>query len=141
MYLAPTEAGDSTTADAIVARNNETAQDRDAAEVERLRLMSEFSIVHGGRHYYFDDYRYERLADAVAYAQVLQSRASPRSDTCSRARFDDVESPDAADRQLMTTLDISFENGMYQFEGFRYEHLADAAGYARHRRRSRAETL
>jgi hypothetical protein len=142
MYLAPTEPGDTATADAVerVVRNNGHAQDGDAAEVERRRLTSELSLVEGGRYYHYC-YHDERLTDAVAYAQLLQSRASPKADTYSRVRFDDIESPDASDRQLMTALDISFENGRYEFEGFHYDHLADAAGYARNRRRSRKETL
>ena len=92
--------------------------------------MAEFSILHQGRYYYFDRYRYERLADAVAYAQLMRTRQSQPVDTPSYVRFDTVESPDLADRQLMATLAISFENGVYLFEGFRYDHLIDAVNYA-----------
>jgi hypothetical protein len=34
--------------------------------------MAELSIIRAGRHYLYDGYRYERLSDAVAYAQVVQ---------------------------------------------------------------------
>jgi hypothetical protein len=36
--------------------------------------MAELSIIRGGHWYYYDGYRYERLSDAVAYAQVAQGR-------------------------------------------------------------------
>ena len=52
--------------------SNGAAEDKDAATIDCSRLMAEFSIVHGGRYYYYDVYRYERLADAVAYAQLVQ---------------------------------------------------------------------
>ena len=54
MYLAPTEPGDTATADAVerVAQNNEHAQDGDVAEVEHRRLMSELSLLEGGRYYH-----------------------------------------------------------------------------------------
>lgn len=96
--------------------------------------MAELSILHRGRYYYFDRYRYEQLADAVAYAQLMRTRQSQPVDTPSFARFDTVESPDASDRQLMAMLAISFENGVYVFDGFRYDHLIDAVNYARQHR-------
>jgi hypothetical protein len=38
-------------------------------------LMAELSIIEGGRHYFYDGYRFDRLSDAVAYAQVVQGHA------------------------------------------------------------------
>ena len=43
------------------------------AELERC-LMAELSIIRGGYWYYYDGHRYERLSDAVAYAQLVQGR-------------------------------------------------------------------
>jgi hypothetical protein len=97
-------------------------------------LMEEFSIVHGGRYYYFDGYRYERLADAVAYARLIRARQAQPSDPLSSAPLDGVESPSASDRQLMLEYSIAFENGNYVFDGYRYDRLIDAANYANHRR-------
>ena len=51
------------------------APDRDAAEADERCLMAELSIIRGGHWYYYDGYRYERLSDAVAYAQVAQGCA------------------------------------------------------------------
>jgi hypothetical protein len=47
---------------------------QDAAEADERCLMAELSIIRGGHWYYYDGYRYERLSDAVAYAQVVQGR-------------------------------------------------------------------
>ena len=50
------------------------APDQDAAEADELCLMAELSIIRGGYWYYYDGHRYERLSDAVAYAQLVQGR-------------------------------------------------------------------
>jgi hypothetical protein len=48
--------------------------DQAAAEADERCLMAELSIIRGGHWYYYDGYRYERLSDAVAYAQLVQGR-------------------------------------------------------------------
>ena len=48
-------------------------QGPDPAADERC-LMAELSIIRGGHWYYYDGYRYDRLSDAVAYAQLVQGR-------------------------------------------------------------------
>jgi hypothetical protein len=53
----------------------DAAPDQDAAEADERCLMAELSIVRGQHCYYYDGYRYERLSDAVAYAQLIQGRA------------------------------------------------------------------
>ena len=50
------------------------APDQDAAEADERCLMAELSIIRGGYWYYYDGHRYERLSDAVAYAQLGQGR-------------------------------------------------------------------
>ena len=50
------------------------APDQEAAEADERCLMAELSIVRGGHWYYYDGYRYDRLSDAVAYAQLVQGR-------------------------------------------------------------------
>lgn len=54
-------------------RTRETVQSTDAAADERC-LMAELAIIRGVRHYFYDGYRYDRLSDAVAYAQLAQGR-------------------------------------------------------------------
>jgi hypothetical protein len=48
---------------------------QDAEQADERCLMAELSIIRAGRHYFYDGYRYERLSDAVAYAQFVQGRA------------------------------------------------------------------
>ena len=53
---------------------------RDAELADENCLMAELSIFRAGRHYFYDGFRFERLADAVAYAQLVQGhmrRAGP----------------------------------------------------------------
>jgi hypothetical protein len=49
-------------------------RDEAAAEADERCLMAELSIIRGGHWYYYDGYRYERLSDAVSYAQLVQGR-------------------------------------------------------------------
>lgn len=121
-----------------LTHTNGSADATDAGESSRL--MAELSIAHGGRYYHYDGYRYERLADAVAYAELVRTRQSQRTDSPTFAQFDVVKPPTAAEQQLMLDLSISFENGSFVFESFRYDRLIDAANYARHRRQLGPET-
>jgi hypothetical protein len=55
------------------------ARTRQAPEelyVDLQRLMSAFGIYYDGRFYRYSGYRYDRLGDAVAYAELMQSRQS-----------------------------------------------------------------
>ena len=60
------------TADGVSKQS--VAPDQDAAESDERCLMAELSIIRGGHWYYYDGYRYDRLSDAVAYAQLIQGR-------------------------------------------------------------------
>lgn len=55
-----------------------TDTDQDDTD-ENRRLMAELSIAPAGRYYAYAGYRYERLADAVAYAQLIRARQSERT--------------------------------------------------------------
>jgi hypothetical protein len=116
-----------------VARQTEAASVRSESS-ERARLMSEFSIQYDGRHYRYCGYRYDRLEDAVDYARLMRARHSPVDDVQSFVSDGKVEIPDASDRQVMARLSISFKTGVYEFEGFHYDRLADAVSYAQLRR-------
>lgn len=118
---------------------NDPTAPADAADGSRL--MGELSIAHAGRYYHFRGHRYERLEDAVAYALLVGAQPSQQRDSAAIKRFDAVEPTNAVERQLMLELSISFENGCFVFEGYRYDRLIDAANYARHRRQVGLETL
>ena len=90
--------------------------------------MAELSIVHDGRHFRYGGYRYERLADAAAYARLVRARGPEGTDSPAFVQIDAVESPNAADRQLMLELSISLKNGRFVYGGYQYDRLIDAAG-------------
>jgi hypothetical protein len=100
---------------------------------ERERLMADFSISYNGRHYEYDIYRYDRLADAVNYARLQRSKPSRDAEvrSLSMPSREYVEDPDESQRALMATLNITFQDGIYRLGAFRYDRLADAINYAR----------
>lgn len=97
---------------------------------ERDRLMAEFSIAYNGRHYQYDRYRYDYLADAVDYAKLQRSTASSEG-VGPMPPPEDVEAPDQSQRRLMGSLAITFKDGVYHLGTYRYDRLVDAANYAR----------
>jgi hypothetical protein len=95
------------------------------------RLMSALGIHYDGRRYLYKTYRYDRLADAIAYAQLTGHRDKDQDipAVVQRAAF---AGPSPEDQLVMTDLHISFEAGVYRFDGFQYDRLADAVNYAVH---------
>ena len=105
---------------------------------QRARIMSEFSIGFNGRYYHYLGYRYDRLSDAVNYARLQRSRARTGdsshlglTDEGGRLPPEEIVPPEESDLRVMSALAITFHNGTYFFGPYRYDHLADAARYAR----------
>jgi len=94
-------------------------------------LMSEWSIRFDGRRYTYGGYRYGRLADAVGYAKLMRARQLPDPGAEISQADERFEPPGAADRQLMAAHSVSFKAGVFEFSGYRYDHLSDALNYAR----------
>ena len=103
---------------------------------DRHRLMSEFSISYNGRHYRYDRYHYNLLEDAVDYARLQCSLAhADRLEAADAMPAPEVlDAPDESGRELMATLGITFQDGVYRLGEYRYDRLADAVNYARLRR-------
>lgn len=97
---------------------------------ERARLMAQFSIAHDGRHYRYDRYRYDQLADALDYARLQRSEL-PDDAEAPVPLAQPVETPDEAQRELMASLAITFHDGIYLLGPYRYDRLGDAVSYAR----------
>ena len=93
--------------------------------------MAEFSIAYNGRHYQYDRYRYDYLADAVSYARLQRSMPRAGDGLGPLPPAQDVEAPDESQRRVMATLAITFRDGRYHLGAYRYDRLADAANYAR----------
>ena len=115
----------------VACKRDPSTMQVDVETDERTRLMTELSIHYDGRHYIFEAYRCDRLSEAVSYARLALA-GSPQADAPVRSACDKgVESPGESDRQLMHSLHISFRAGVYEFEGYHYDHLVDAVNYAR----------
>ncbi|HVE49427.1 MAG TPA: hypothetical protein VNG69_07400 [Casimicrobiaceae bacterium] len=95
------------------------------------RLMSAFSIDFDGRCYRYRGYRYGRLQDAVAYAELMASRQSTETAFDPLRPYDHVRPPSERDRTIMAAWSISFDAGVYRYGEYRYDRLADAVNYAR----------
>jgi hypothetical protein len=112
-----------------------TVADEYSSDEQTRRLMSEFSIGRAGRYYTWRGYRYECLADAVNYAQLVRTRPAAMGD--SLLADEPVENSERAqaltpaDREHMFALGIGFEKGQYVFAGYRYDLFVDAEIYAR----------
>jgi hypothetical protein len=98
---------------------------------ERERLMADWSIAYNGRHYEYDIYRYDHLAEAVNYARLQRSKPPRDDEVRSMPSREYVEDPDESQHALMATLAITFQDGIYRLGAFRYDRLADAVNYAR----------
>jgi hypothetical protein len=98
---------------------------------ERERLMADLSIAYNGRHYEYDVYRYDHLADAVNYARLQRSKPSRDAAVRSMPSREYLEDPDESQRALMATLGITFQDGIYRLGAFQYDRLTDAVNYAR----------
>jgi hypothetical protein len=98
---------------------------------EEQPLRRELGIRRIGWRYEYRGYRYDRLADAVAYASL--NRAEPRREAAPEGSLPADEPPtmpSGDDRTLMATWDIGFDAGIYTFRNYRYERLCDAVAYA-----------
>jgi len=93
--------------------------------------MADLGIRYNGRHYQYDTYRYDYLADAVNYARLQRAKVPREGAAPLPAPCEYVEDPDEAQRALMATYAITFQDGVYRLAEFRYDRLTDAVEYAR----------
>ena len=98
---------------------------------ERERQMAEFAITYNGRQYQYDRYRYDRLADALDYAQLRRTMPPGHDAAVPMPAMQTVETPDDAQRRMMAALAITFQDGVYSLGSYRYDRLDDAVSYAR----------
>ena len=94
--------------------------------------MVELEIGRDGLDYVYQAYRYEKLADAIAYAQLVRSRGLEAADVApSHRRCSPFVPPSATEQALMASLRIQFDGRQFRFGGFCYDRLPDAVNYAR----------
>jgi hypothetical protein len=92
--------------------------------------LAKLGIRHDGLRYVYNGYRYDQLADAVAYATLVRARAQPDPGG-PFAQQGSFVAPTDAQRALMASLAIEFDGRAYRFQGYRYDALSDAVDYAK----------
>ena len=97
---------------------------------DRERQMAEFSVGHDGLAYHYNGYRYDKWQDAVAYASLMRERPWQADAGGSFVPGKTFAAATDAQRALMASLGIRFDDGAYRFGGFRYDELSDAVNHA-----------
>jgi hypothetical protein len=105
-------------------------RERGGVDDDQERLMSAFAIHYDGRCYRYRGYRYDRLQDAVAYAELMESRQPAEAGFDRLIPCDNVRPPSEDDQAIMAALSISFDAGVYRYREYRYDRLADAVNFA-----------
>lgn len=101
---------------------------RQPSDVARETL--ELGVEREGLDYYYKGYRYERLADALAYARLR--RSTPAEELAAPStRRNPLAAPNDADWALMSSLGIRFDGRAFRVGGYRYDRLNDAVSSAR----------
>jgi hypothetical protein len=88
------------------------------------------SVGFDGRHYQYNGYRYDRLADAIAHVALTRTRPSLLEPKGPYSAERSVEPPTARDREIMASLGIVAIGHAYRWRAFRYDRLEDAVAYA-----------
>ncbi|HZX32307.1 MAG TPA: hypothetical protein VFF03_13230 [Rhodocyclaceae bacterium] len=117
---------------AITDAAPQSASPFDAAdlEAEERRRIIRYGIGFDGRCYRYREYRYDRLADALRYAE-LDSARSGRPPLQAPGEWLAPHRPTAEDREVMASLGIAFDGKHYLYDGYRYDRCGDAVAYAR----------
>ena len=88
-------------------------------------------ISFNGSQFVYRDFKYDRLADAIAYAEVDVEREGKAPAATTAADWLAPPLPGLADQAEMQEHGIVFENRRYKYLDYRYDRLADALNYAR----------
>lgn len=82
-----------------------------------------------GRRFHYQQYRYDRLADAIAYAKVDQRRPDYQSMPLP-LRWEQWTGPTSEEFEIMETFGIVYEHGTYRYKEFHYDFVEQALAYA-----------
>lgn len=89
----------------------------------------ELGIWFDGRAYHYQQYRYDRLQDAVAYATLDRDRPDFHEEPLP-CYWTEWQGPTSAEAARMTPFGITYQHGFYHYRAYRYDFLADALDYA-----------
>ena len=88
-------------------------------------------IAFNGTQFVYRDFKYDRLEDAVAYAELDIERSHPPPVPTAGGDWLARPVPGTADEALMKQLGIVLEGWRYKFQDYRYDRLVDAVNYAK----------
>lgn len=110
----------------------QSASPFDAADLgaEERRRIIRYGIGFDGRFYRYREYRYDRLADALNYAELDIARTG-RPPLQAQGEWLAPLRPTAEEQEQMASLGIAFDGKHYLYDGYRYERCSDAINYAR----------
>ena len=93
--------------------------------------VAAFGVSFDGRAYHFEQFSYDRLADALHYARLERARPGFREEPAPR-NWKQWAGPTPEERQRMAAHGVVFEDGYYFYGPYRYDLLSAALDYARH---------
>lgn len=99
------------------------------SQVEMNRAMS-LGISFNGTQFVCQEFKYDKLADAIAYSELITARDGVQPSVSHAADWLERNVPNEDDQVLMAKYGISFEDWRYKYQDYRYDRLADAVNYA-----------
>jgi hypothetical protein len=102
----------------------------DTPEVQKL-AAAKMGISFDGRYFRYRVFRYDKLSDAMNYAQIDAGRGFRPEPT--RPDVDWLPRPTQSDADiaLMKQFSVTFQGNRFAYGGYRYDRLSDAVDYAR----------
>lgn len=115
--------------DALALGSNQQFESSQGREAD-TRLMAESDVAFDGRSYWYRQYRYDLLEDALAYARLDTSRPVHPAETEGQRHWQQPDEPSAATKGLMAELGIVCDGKYYRYDDYRYDRFFDAINYA-----------
>lgn len=103
----------------------------DRQHEDEKRQMAELGIAFDGRCYWYQEYRYELLSDALNYARLDRTRPTYEPKIHVYPEWREPEKPSVEQQRTMAELGVSFDGKRYRYREYRYDHLIDAINYAK----------
>lgn len=94
-------------------------------------VAASLGVGFDGQFYRYRTFRYARCADAISYAKLDRDKPQFQAKAINALPWEKPVEPTEQEQREMTALGITFDGMYYLYAGYRYEHCADAANYAK----------
>lgn len=95
-----------------------------------MTTMAALGVLFDGRSYWYRNYRYDLLDDALAYARLDRARSTGQDRSSDPHPWRGRAPPPSATQELMTQLGIVFDGRGYRYRSFRYDEYIDAINFS-----------